>query len=117
MEISTNFGVSWQTLASFTGTSTSAWNRARINLASFTNYAVLVRFRITTDPSGNVDGWHIDDISVAEAPAVVPAPVLDQITSHSIRVSWPATNDLTFAAYAVFRSTAPGVGINSTLVA
>jgi len=43
--------------------------------------------------------------------------VLDQITSHSIRVSWPVTSDPTFAAYAVFRSTTPGVGINSTLVA
>jgi len=92
VEISTNFGVGWQTLASFTGTSTTTWTRARISLASFTNSAVLVRFRITTDPSGNADGWHIDDISVAESPAVVPAPVLDQITSHSIRVSWPATS-------------------------
>ncbi len=117
VEICTNFGVSWQTLASYTGTATNRWTRSRISLAAFTNAAVLIRFRITTDPTANADGWHIDDISVAEAPAVVPAPVLDQITSHSIRVSWPATSDPMFAAYAVFRSTTPGVGINSTLAA
>jgi len=117
VEISTNTGISWQTLATYTGTSTNEWNCARIDLKPYKNNTVLIRFRITTDSSGNADGWHIDNISVAESPAVVPAPVLDQITSHSIRISWSSTSDPMFAAYAVFRSTKPGVSINSTLVA
>jgi len=118
VEISLNNGADWAALGSFTGTSSNQWRRARYSLAAHTNAAaVLLRFRITTDASANADGWHVDDISVAESPAVVPAPVLDEITSHSIRVSWLASGDPMFAAYAVFRSTAPGVGINSTLAA
>ena len=118
VEISLNNGADWTSLGSFTGTSSNQWRRARYSLAAHTNAAaVLLRFRITTDTSANADGWHIDDISVAESPAVVPAPVLDEITSHTLRISWPAANDPFFAAYAVFRSTTPGVGINSTLAA
>ena len=118
VEISLNNGADWTVLGSFTGSSSNQWRRARYSLAAHTNAAaVLLRFRITTDASANADGWHIDDISVAETPATVPAPVLDEITSHSIRVSWPASRDPLFAAYAVFRSTTPGVGINSTLAA
>ncbi|MCX7866051.1 MAG: immune inhibitor A, partial [Limisphaera sp.] len=118
VEISLNNGADWTSLGSFTGTSSNQWRRARYSLAAHTNAAaVLLRFRITTDTSANADGWHIDDISVAESPAVVPAPVLDEITSHTLRISWPAASDPFFAAYAVFRSTTPGVGINSTLAA
>ncbi len=117
VEISTNTGASWVTLASFTGTATNTWQRGRISLAAYTNATVLIRFRITTDPSANADGWYLDDISVAEAPTVVNAPVLDQVTSHSTRVSWPANTNQFFSHYAIFRSTAPGVGINSALVA
>jgi len=114
VEVSLNNGADWASLASFTGNSSGQWRRGRFSLAAYTNApSVLLRFRLTTDASTTADGWHIDDISVAESPAVVPAPVLDQITSHTIRVSWPASSDPLFAAYAVFRSTSPGVDINS----
>ena len=59
----------------------------------------------------------LDDISVAESPATVAAPFLDQITSHSIRINWAASTDSAFSHYAIFRSTTAAVGINSTLVA
>ena len=66
----------------------------RISLAAYTNAAsVLVRFRLTTDPSAQADGWHLDDISVAESPTVVNAPVLDQVTSHTIGIGWAANNE------------------------
>ncbi|NLH84269.1 MAG: hypothetical protein GX450_02440 [Verrucomicrobia bacterium] len=117
-EVSLNNGTDWTSLASFTGTSSNQWRRARFSLAPYSNaVSVLLRFRITTDSSTQGDGWHLDDISVAESPAVVNAPVLDQITSHTIRVSWAAAAGDMFSHYAVFRSTTPGVGINSTLVA
>ena len=41
----------------------------------------------------------------------------DNVTSHSIRISWAANTNAQFSYYAVFRSTTPGSGINSTLVA
>src|SRR5690606_32823728 len=118
VEISVNSGADWASLASFTGNSSNQWLRTRFSLDSYTNAAsVLLRFRITTDSSTQADGWHLDDISVAESPAVVNAPVLDEVTSHTIRVSWAANTDPMFSHYAVFRSAAPGAGINSTLAA
>src|SRR5664280_1089220 len=116
VEVSTNFGADWRTLANFTGTATNIWNRGRVSLAAFTNNAVLLRFRITTGAGATARGWHMDDISVAEAPIVVSAPVLDNITSHSIRVNWVVNTNQFFSYYAVMRSTTAGMGINGTLV-
>jgi hypothetical protein len=117
VEVSGNNGVDWTLLRSYTGIS-SNWGRQRVSLVSYTNsQALLVRFRLTSDSSGNANGWHLDDIAVGESPAVVQAPLLDQVTSTSIRVNWsPATNDLC-TGYAVYRSTSTGVGLNSTLAA
>ncbi len=117
VEVSTNFGTDWTMLGSYTGTATNTWQRGRLSLAAYTNSAVLLRFRITTDTAGTADGWHVDDISLAESPDVVSAPILDNVTSHSIRVSWAPNTNAHFAYYAVFRSPATGVGINSQLVA
>ncbi len=118
VEISTNGGSSWTLLSSYSNGTSDGWKRARLNLSAYTSSNnVLVRFRITTDPSVTADGWHVDDISVAESPTVVPAPILDQVTSHSIRLQWTRCNDVLFSHYAVMRDTVSGVGIRSTLVA
>jgi len=118
VEVSVNGGTDWTALGNFTGSSSGNWLRARMSLASYAGApAVLVRFRLTTDPSGTADGWHVDDISVAESPSMIAAPVLDNVSSHSLRVTWAASSDLLFSHYAVLRSTVPDVGISSTLVA
>ncbi len=117
VEISLNFGADWTTLATFTGTATNDWKRGRISLSAYTNSAAMVRFRLTSGVGARADGWHLDDISVAESPAVVPAPALDDLTSHSIRVVWAPDTNALFSHYAILRSTEPGVGINSTLAA
>ena len=117
LEVSTNSGADWSSLVVYTGTATNTWQRGRVSLSAYTNAALLVRFRITTDSAGTADGWHLDDISVAESPDVVPAPILDNVTSHSIRISWAANTNAQFSYYAIFRSTTPGAGINSILVA
>jgi hypothetical protein len=117
VEVSNNQGSSWSVLASFTA-GTQPWQRARLPLTAYAGQSsVLLRFRLTTDPSGNADGWHVDDISVAESPAVIAAPAFDQVASHSLRLTWAASASLPFAHYAIHRSTTPGVGINSPRVA
>ena len=117
VEISTDGGSSWTPLAVYTAGGSGGWLRERFELDpySFSNN-VFVRFRITTSAADGADGWHVDDISVAESPTEVDPPILDLITSHSIRLTWARCNDLLFSRYAIFRSTATGVGINSTLV-
>ena len=118
VEISADGGSSWTALDSFTNGDSDSWLTERIDLSSWTwSDDVLVRFRITTDPSTTADGWHVDDISVAESPTVVPPPILDQVTSHSMRVTWSENADLLFSHYAIHRSPTPGAGIQSTLVA
>jgi hypothetical protein len=117
VEISSNQGSSWNSVGTYT-TGTLPWNQARIPLTSYAGQpSVLVRFRLTTNASENADGWHVDDISVAEAPATVASPAVDQITSHTLRLTWNASSSLPFSHYAIHRSTSPGVGINSPRVA
>ncbi|MGD9417672.1 MAG: fibronectin type III domain-containing protein, partial [Verrucomicrobiota bacterium JB025] len=117
VEISTNQGTSWSVLASYTS-GTQVWTRVRIPLTTYAGQSsVLVRFRLTTDASTNADGWWIDDISAAEAPAVVAAPAADEITSHGMRLTWTANTSLPFSHYAIHRSTSTGVGINSPRIA
>jgi len=116
VEISTNVGMSWMTLATYTAADT-AWQQARIPLNSYTGApSVLIQFRLTTDSSGTADGWYVDDMSVSESPEVVNAPGLSEMASFSIRLSWGMFTNLSFSHYAIFRSTTPGVTINSTLV-
>ena len=116
VEVSVNQGTDWTALSSFTGTATNAWQQGRASLATYAGApTVLVRFRLTADASANADGWHVDDISVAESPDVVLAPVLDNVTSHTIQVIWNANTNSQFSHYVVVRSLTPGVGINSTV--
>ena len=118
VEVSLNQGTDWTALTSYTGSSSGAWQRARLSLAAYAgSTAVLVRFRMTSDTSGNADGWHVDDISVAESPSVVLAPVLDEVTSHTIRLNWTANTNVQFSHYVVMRSTSAGVGLGSTVAA
>ncbi|MDX9793612.1 MAG: immune inhibitor A, partial [Kiritimatiellia bacterium] len=107
VEVSINNGTDWSVLKTVTGvTATNAWSRERISLAAYIGQAaVLLRFRLTTSASGQSDGWWLDDMSVAEAPAAIPSLLLDQATSHTLRLSWPQSADPVFSHYAVHRVT------------
>ncbi len=118
VEVSTDGGSTWTTLATYTYQSLDGWERVRLDLSAYAgSSSVRVRFRITTNATGTADGWHVDDISLAESPSEVDPPILDQVTSHSIRLTWNRCNDTLFSHYAIFRDSTDGVGINSTLVA
>ncbi|MCC5833411.1 MAG: hypothetical protein JJU20_01645 [Opitutales bacterium] len=115
VEISTNNGGSWSTLVAYS-TGQTDWRRERHDLSSYTGApSVLIRFRLTSDSTNNDEGWYIDDISVAEAPTTVPAPAIDDIASHSMRLTWTANTDPIFSHYAIHRSTSSSVNHQSTL--
>jgi len=120
VEVSINNGTDWSVLKTVTGvTATNAWSRERITLSAYAGQAaVLLRFRLTTSASRQSDGWWLDDISVAEAPAAIPSLLLDQATSHTLRLSWPQSADPVFSHYAVHRVTGvAGVSYQSPCVA
>lgn len=64
--ISTDGGVSWQSLASFSGTA-SHWRREVISLDAYRGQSIRVRFRLRTDAFGVRDGWYIDDVAIGPA--------------------------------------------------
>jgi len=115
-EVSVN-GSDWTSLEQFTGSSGGAWLRARYDLSAYVGEAtVYVRLRFTSDHANVADGWHVDDISVAESPATINAPVITEVASHSMRLTWTASANDHFSHYAVYQSTATDVGFNDTLV-
>ncbi|MFP4157974.1 MAG: hypothetical protein ACLFU4_10185, partial [Opitutales bacterium] len=118
VEISTNGGESWDTLRSYLTGSADDWTLERIDLSAFTeNNSVLIRFRLTSDDTDNAAGWYIDDISMAEAPAPIAAPALDNIESHQIRLQWNASTENWFSHYAIHRDSSDSVGTHSPLIA
>ncbi|MBN2703473.1 MAG: immune inhibitor A, partial [Pontiellaceae bacterium] len=120
VEVSVNNGSDWTALKTYSGSvSTNDWTHERIALDSIAgSSSVLVRFRLTTDASGQGDGWWIDDISLAESPSTVASTIIDDVQSHSLRLSWPQNSDTLFSHYAVHRVKASsGVGHQSERVA
>ena len=104
VEVSTNAGSSWTALATFTA-ATSDWTRARYELSAFAGGpSLLLRFRVTSDASGTADGWSLDQISLSDAPAMVPAPAVSQIQPTSLRLDWTASSAPALSHYVVARS-------------
>lgn len=66
IEISTDEGYTWTSLANRTGTS-SLWTQERIDLRSYRNSRIKIRFRLDARSDTRVgDGWYIDDIQIAD---------------------------------------------------
>jgi alkylated DNA repair dioxygenase AlkB len=117
VEVSANGGTDWSLLGQFTN-GVKEWSLQRYSLAAYAGQTqVLVRFRLTTNSSGNADGWWIDNIGVAEQPTTVDAPVISDITSHTLRLAWAKNSDPLFSHYRVVRSATPGATVNSTVIA
>ena len=118
VEVSTNGGVSWVPLDVFTAAdNTTGWEIHRLSLTDYRVASVLVRFRLTTDSADTADGWHLDDISVAESPDAIPPPAASDLTSTGVRLIWEASSHPQVTSYEIYRSNATGVGLGSTRVA
>jgi hypothetical protein len=119
VEVSINNGSDWTTLKTYSATTaTNSWIREQLSLAPYIGESsVLIRFRLTTSAADRADGWWLDDIAVAETPSPVSSLLLDNVTSHSIRLSWPQNNDLLFSHYAIHRVTdSSGVSYQSSCI-
>ena len=65
VEISTNDGITWTQLKSYTGTGTT-WTEESINISSYTgSSSVRIRFRSTSGGSATYTGLYIDDVIVS----------------------------------------------------
>jgi len=114
VEVSRDNGSSWKKLSSYTGK--SDWERIKINLSEYqSDTNVKIRFRIETDDSIVDDGWYIDDIIISEDITPVLLNINSTLTtSSSINITWTQYNGSDFGSYQLYRSTKPGVTIDST---
>lgn len=84
VEISTNFGTSWELLAQYDGGDHPGWSdgdadpgdwvHESIDISAYVGKPVRVRFRFLSDGGVVADGWFLDDIQLSE-------PLCDGITA------------------------------------
>ena len=118
VELSTDNGVTWNVVASYTNMTVATWTQVQVGLGA---QAALgrVRFRVVTDGATAGDGWIIDDVSISDLPAAV---VLEQATSQpppnedEIELKWSRNADVSFGSYQLRRDTQPGVDLSDNLV-
>ncbi|NOH11144.1 MAG: hypothetical protein HND51_05800 [Chloroflexi bacterium] len=74
VDLSTDFGNSWTTLQSTTGSAfTDDWTERRISLQGYQGESVMLRYRAVQGPEATYSDWFIDDISIDDRG---PAPDL-----------------------------------------
>lgn len=151
VEISTDGGSSWVTLANYSGfsglTSMSAeeaapqkddtgipypdkalweqefatseageqWVWDQIDLTGYAGESnVLIRFRLETDKTIVMDGWHLDDVSISDLPHPVTLFEPTNPGCTSLDLSWTLNLDTDFVSYKIYRSNSAGVDWNAT---
>src|SRR5262249_18015601 len=77
VEVSTDFGTSWTELARYDMgdhpewsdgvASPGDWVHESIDLSAYAGKKVRVRFRLSTDPGVNFDGWYLDNITISDS--------------------------------------------------
>ena len=67
VEVSADNGTTWQSVAAYTGTNLT-WTQQSFNITNLTGGSsqVKVRFRLTSDPSVQGQGWWVDDITLTD---------------------------------------------------
>jgi hypothetical protein len=63
MDIETDSSGNWTTLLSNGGSITS-WSRRDIDLSQYADSTIRIRFRLTSNYSGQYQGWYIDQINI-----------------------------------------------------
>lgn len=71
IEVSTDAGVSWSAISYVTGSS-GVWKKERVDLTPYRGNVLWLRFRLSSDGSGQADGWHVDDVTIAERTDAAP---------------------------------------------
>ncbi|MBU3713631.1 MAG: T9SS type A sorting domain-containing protein, partial [Ferruginibacter sp.] len=120
LEISTDGGSSWKDLQNniiegsynatmdassvlskrkaWTGNSNDRFIKSVVDLKSYANNNILLRFRFTTDLGTNLEGWYIDEIRCKEEPLVEMKSNLFNTDGKRISLSDTTTSILPFSA-------------------
>lgn len=63
LEITTDGGSTWQTVATYTGAKTQ-WSQQLVDLNAYAGNVVQLKFHLKTDDYGTAAGWYLDDLSL-----------------------------------------------------
>lgn len=85
VEISTDRGASWTTLAAYDQASDPAWGdnvanpedwrHVSIDLSAYAGERVMIRLRLESDTNLEFDGWYVDDLRILACPPVAVDPL------------------------------------------
>ncbi|MBD3373302.1 MAG: S8 family serine peptidase [Candidatus Coatesbacteria bacterium] len=104
-----NDGNGWTELTSYNGLQND-FAQESIDLASYAETTVQLRFRMQTNGSGNLEGWYIDDIQLPEQSSAAPWVAIETINGEDgLLLTWNA--DGAFSSFNVYRETDGGARI------
>ncbi len=94
VEVSIDGGATWTNVATYTGTN-SQWTAELVELSNFVGSTILmIRFRLVSNDTITRDGWHIDDIRIAEGTLTLNQHIyLPLITKSNSSIPTPNTAD------------------------
>lgn len=107
VEVSNNNGSTWQTAASYNGTSTT-WSQVSLDItalaAGSTN--LKVRFTLTSDAGTVADGWYVDDIKLTNYTTLTGVNQISELaTTYALKQNYPNPfNPTTNIKYAIAKS-------------
>ncbi len=94
LRVDINNGTGWTSIFTKTGgqqtAATSAWKKGIVNLSTYSNDTIKLRFRSIRNPNNAFSEIAIDDLSIHELPTC-PDPtnlILQSITSNSAAIKW-----------------------------
>ena len=90
VEISSNDGASWTTVAAATGH--AGWGQMRIDLGPYVGTISLIRWRLKTDAQNMDDGWYLDDVVISENTAVATYPFYENLDDPQRWTNWIASS-------------------------
>jgi hypothetical protein len=85
VELSTDRGASWTTLAAYDEASDPAWSdhvanpedwrHVSIDLSAYAGERIMIRLRLESDTNLEFDGWYVDDLRILACPPVGVDPI------------------------------------------
>jgi hypothetical protein len=89
VEISTDGGVSWSTVASwYSNQYSSSWNMEQYDLSPYVGMQVKIRFRLRESNVNESDGWYLDTVSIGEFDATDGDGVPDGLDNCTVIPNW-----------------------------
>jgi carboxypeptidase T len=107
VEVSSNNGSTWQTVTSYSGTSTT-WSQVSLDITPYAagSSNMKVRFRLSADGGTVGDGWYVDDIKLTNYSTLVGVNQISELAeSYSLKQNYPNPfNPSTKIQYAIAKS-------------